>query len=217
MKTINTYITEKLHINKNVKTYKYFPKTKDELISDILDKIDKEGLGTENKPLDLNDICTSEITDMSGLFNYNGALKELSDKVNFVISDWDVHNVTDMSYMFAGSNFDGDLSGWNTSKVKDMSGMFSGSEFTDKNGDLSDWDVSSVENMYAMFCRSIFDGDISKWNVSKVENMNSMFFGSAFTGKNGNISRWDVSNVKSMYDIFSWCPLEKNPPKWYKS
>ena len=32
----------------------------------------------------------------------------------------------------------------------------------------------------------------------------------------GNISQWDVSNVTEMSDMFYDCPLEKNPPKWYK-
>ena len=40
-----------------------------------------------------------------------------------------------------------------------------------------------------------------------------MFFGSKF---NGDISKWDVSNVKTMNNTFACCPLEKNPPKWYK-
>ena len=65
MKTINTYINEKLVIGNNIDIYNYHPKDKNELIKAIQDKIDKEGLGTKNNPLDLNDIDTSEITDMS--------------------------------------------------------------------------------------------------------------------------------------------------------
>ena len=33
---------------------------------------------------------------------------------------------------------------------------------------------------------------------------------------NSDISKWNVSNVKEMEDIFDECPLEKNPPKWYR-
>ena len=32
----------------------------------------------------------------------------------------------------------------------------------------------------------------------------------------GDISNWDVSKVVNMRDMFDDCPLEKNPPKWYK-
>ena len=40
-----------------------------------------------------------------------------------------------------------------------------------------------------------------------------MFYRSKFKG---NIDNWDVSNVEDMQDMFKDCPLEKNPPKWYK-
>ena len=40
-----------------------------------------------------------------------------------------------------------------------------------------------------------------------------MFERSAF---NGDFSKWDIRKVKEMADVFKDCPLEKNPPKWYK-
>ena len=189
MKTINNYINEKLVIGNNLEGYYYHPKDKDELIECIKEKIDKEGLGTKDKPLDLNDIDTSKITDMNNLFDVlDGNLITLSKNGNFDISNWDVSNVEDMYYMFYGSCFNGDISDWDVSKVKDMEEMFAYSKFTGKNG------------------------DISNWNVSKVKSMRSMFGCSEF---NSNISKWDVSNVKDMFGMFYSCPLQKNPPKWY--
>ena len=72
-----------------------------------------------------------------------------------------------------------DLNFIDTSKITDMSYQFEESEF---NGDISKWNVSSVETMENMFSGSIFNGDISKWNVSKVKNMDYMFKGSALEG-----------------------------------
>jgi surface protein len=97
------------------------------------------------------------------------------------------------------------------SNITDMSGLFHTSYF---NGDISEWDVSNVTNMKRMFGLSKFNGDISKWDVSNVENMNYMFSGSKFTG---NISSWNVQHKTTTLDIFYNCPLQNNPPKWYRN
>ena len=57
------------------------------------------------------------------------------------------------------------------------------------------------------------DADLNDIDTSKVTNMSGLFMNRRF---NGNISKWDVSNVKTMHKMFEGCPLEKNPPKWYK-
>ena len=66
----------------------------------------------------------------------------------------DVSKITNMSYMFYDSEFDGDISKWNVSNVTNMHGMFFHSVF---NGDISDWDVSNVTNMSAMFANSKYN------------------------------------------------------------
>ena len=64
MKSLQNYITEKILINKNSKiSYNYHPKTKDELKDIIYQRIKSDG-----NECDLNDIDTSNITDMSFLF-----------------------------------------------------------------------------------------------------------------------------------------------------
>ncbi|NCD07633.1 MAG: BspA family leucine-rich repeat surface protein, partial [Spirochaetia bacterium] len=93
---------------------------------------------------DLAKIDTSEVTDMNNLFRnkpayYGGG-----------ISDWDVSNVTNMSYMFYGANlFNQNISSWDTSSVTNMSYMFYGASLF--NQDLSSWDVSNVTNHDSMF------------------------------------------------------------------
>ena len=151
MKKINKYISERLHINKDIDSYNYHPKTRDELIELINELIEERG-----NDADLNDIDTSEITDMSQLFfksNFNGD-----------ISEWDVSKVEDMSYMFSESTFNGDISNWDVSNVKGMFCMFYGSEFTSENGDISKWDVSNAKNnMYYMFSKSPLEKNPPKW------------------------------------------------------
>ena len=115
MKSLKQYIQEKLVIKKrnNVFDYKYFPETKEELKDLINQRIRKEG-----KEVNLNDIDTSKITDMSYLFadfeDFNGD-----------ISNWDVSNVKDMYGMFYGcKSFNQDISNWDVSKVKYFDNVF---------------------------------------------------------------------------------------------
>ena len=173
MKTLQHYITEKILINKNSKIgYIYHPKTKDELKNIINQRIESEG-----NECDLNDIDTS--------------------------------NITDMSKLFEGSEFNGNISKWNVSNVENMRYMFTNSKF---NGDISKWNVSNVTTMEYMFFCSEFDGDISKWDVSNVIDMKYIFEFSIF---NKDISNWDVSNVKFKLDMFHNCPIEeKYKPKF---
>ena len=114
MKSLKSYIQEKLIIKKSNNNYKYFPKTKKELKDIIFKRIKAEG-----NEVDLNDIDVSEIRDMSDLFegtNFKGD-----------ISGWDVSNVTDMSYMFYGcKSFNQDISNWDVSKVKNVYNIFIG-------------------------------------------------------------------------------------------
>ena len=162
MKKINKYILEhlenpkisiweRLHINKDIDSHNYHPKTRDELIELINELIEERG-----NDANLNDIDTSEITDMSQLF--------FKSKFNGNISEWDVSKVEDMSYMFSESTFNGDISNWDVSNVKDMFCMFYGSEFTGEHGDISKWDVSNDKNnMYYMFSKSPLEKNLPKW------------------------------------------------------
>ena len=80
------------------------------------------------------------------------------DGVNCTINDIDTSLITDMSFLFYESKFNGEISNWNVSKVKNMEGMFYRSKF---NNDISNWDVNKVKNMERMFYRSKFNKDIS--------------------------------------------------------
>lgn len=95
--------------------YNYQPKSKNELIK-LIRNLAKERGWDGN----YNDIDTSCITDMGGLFLtmplFNGD-----------ISDWDTSNVTCIKYMFASDRyFDKDISKWDLSNVEKggMSCMF---------------------------------------------------------------------------------------------
>ena len=111
----------------------------------------------------------------------------------------DTSNVVNMSFMFAGTKFNQDISSWNTSNVVNMSFMFYLAESF--NQPLNNWDVSNVTNMHSMFHEAIsFNQPLNNWNVSKVTDMNSMF--RVAYNFNQPLNNWDVSNVTDMNGMF---------------
>jgi surface protein/YD repeat-containing protein len=128
----------------------------------------------------LENIDTSQVTNMSGMFSGVSGLTELD------VSGWDTSRVTNMSNMFSGMGnlIELDVSDWDTSLVTNMSGMFSSaSGLTEL--DVSGWDTSRVTNMSHMFSgtSSLTSLDLTNWDVSRATStasnsgMRSMFRG----------------------------------------
>ncbi|KAA8496279.1 hypothetical protein FVE85_0008 [Porphyridium purpureum] len=119
---------------------------------------------------------------------------------NGEIGSWDVSRVANMGSMFCGAaSFNQEISGWDVSSVTDMRSMFQ--KASSFNQEISGWDVSSVTDMRSMFQKaSSFDQDISGWNISSVTDMSYMFYWAVHF--NQDISGWDVSNVTDMSAMF---------------
>ncbi|MCC4045068.1 BspA family leucine-rich repeat surface protein, partial [Enterococcus gallinarum] len=152
----------------------------------------------------LDKLDTSQVTDMSGMFNNTRGLTKLDvsnfdtsnvtnmyamfnglfDLTSLDVSNFDTRNVTNMSLMFANViNIDKfDLSNFDTRNVTDMSLMFANLRRSDLDTfsmDLSNFDTSQVTNMDRMFLglNRVSSLDISSFDTSKVTNMSSMFSG----------------------------------------
>ena len=211
MKALNTYINEKLVLNKNTfksPAYKYFPKTNSQLKNVLNEAI---RLRKNDDVIDLNDIDTSEITDMNNAFSSYDKIKKID------ISKWNVSNVInmeDMFYLCENLESIGDVSSWDVSKVKNMCCMFFANE--NINVDLSSWDVSKVENMDTMFykCNKFDFSTIENWDVSNCYNMDDMFCDCKYM--NADFSKWNTKSLTSMSEIFINCEsfTGKGLEKW---
>ena len=144
MKAIDIYINEKLKINKDTNKieYHYHPKSKSELITLLLELLEKRGSNA-----DLNDIDVSKITDFISLFYEVNRVPGI-DHID--ISKWDVSNVTNMNSMFYKCyGFNCDLSNWDVSNVNDMRHMF---EYCNSvNFDIEKWNVKETVKAKDMF------------------------------------------------------------------
>ena len=145
----------------------------------------------------IEDWNTSEVTDMSGLFQ-----DIIYTDINIYISKWDVSKVTDMSFMFYDvKGFISDIGEWDTSNVTTMKCMFSNAKSF--NQDISGWDTSNVTTMKGMFSNAkSFNQDISGWDVSKVTDMSFMFYKTFEFNQYSIFKCWDISNVDHMNGMF---------------
>ena len=154
--------------------------------------------------LDINFLNTSNITNMSYMFNGCNNLTSLD------LSNWDTSNVTDIRQMFAYCSklTSLDLSNFDTSNVKDMSSMFAQcNNLTSL--DLSNWDTSQVTNMSYMFyyCNNLKSIDVSGFDTSNVTDM-TFVFATCRALTSLDCSNWDISKVTANYNLntaFNYC------------
>ena len=125
------------------------------------------------KRIDLTNIDTSSVTNMTGMFAYCPALEELD------LSMLDTSSVTEMGEMFmlCTSLEELDLGAFDTSKVTDMDEMFIACVSLERLN-LTSFDTSSVKRMDGMFmfCSSFESIDLSSFDLSGLtDDVDGMF------------------------------------------
>lgn len=173
---------------------------------------------TENFNSNLTDWQVNGVTSMRGMFegsNFNNGGVKLT---------WEMHQVTDMAYMFKDNSVINVDLAFDLSVVTDATGMFKNA--TAFNGDI-EWGTGTrnIEDFQYMFQNATaFDGDLTLWNIDSAGSMagmfegttgfatgtanwtgmlaadlSGMFRGSAYTG---STSGWNTQNVTNMNSIF---------------
>ena len=175
--------------------------------------------------IDLSSFDTSEVEDMSFMFNFNLALEKLDvshfdtrrvksmyamfDNLTSLkeldVTNFDTSNVETMQYMFYNLNKVKklDLSHFNTENVKSMEGMFAYMTSL-RSLNLSGFNTSNVTIMQDMFAATsaLQALDLSSFDTRKVTNMQSMFFNMSSL-KNLIVTSFNTENVKNMNAMFA--------------
>ena len=120
--------------------------------------------------IDASNFNTSNVTNMSGMFNGEGGILGKAKVKNINISSFDTSNVTDMSDMFSGmANLTTlDVSNFNTPKVTNMQSMFYDLRNLTTLYASNNFTTSAVTNSDAMFRSSskLVGGNGTKYNSS---------------------------------------------------
>ncbi|MCR5019650.1 BspA family leucine-rich repeat surface protein [Ruminococcus sp.] len=155
--------------------------------------------------IDLSNVDTSNVTNMSGMFSV-GKYMCFRNLTSIDVSGFDTSSVTDMSYMFEGCEYltSLDVSGFDTSSVTDMSYMFEGCRYL-TTLDVSGFDTSNVISMRGMFssCEYLTTLDVCGFDTSNVTDMGHMFEGCKKLSSL-DVSGFDTSNVTDISVMF-WC------------
>lgn len=148
--------------------------------------------------VDLSSINTSNVTNMSGMF-------ESTSLTNYDLSSFNTSSVTDMSGMFTSAEAGNlDLSSLDTHNVKNMSSMFEYARLTNIN--LSSFNTENVSSMRAMFSGNsdLVDLNIDNFDTSNVINMGYMFEGDSNL-KSLNLTNFNTNKVTEMRRMFDGC------------
>ena len=166
----------------------------------------------------MNNWNTSNVTNMSSIFDYAGLFNQPigkwnTKKVEYInsmfreatafnqpIGEWNTEKVTDMAGMFQGaSSFNQPIGKWNTEKVISISGMFS--QATAFNQPIGKWNTEKVEYMGFTFEEATsFNQPIGEWNTENVTGISGMFRGAR--SFNQPIGKWNTEKIDNMYWMF---------------
>ena len=158
---------------------------------------------------DISNWDTSQVTDMSFMFQYASAF-------NQDIGRWNTVRVTNMAYMFSRCAFNQDIGSWDTARVTNMTHMFIRSAF---NQDIGSWNTEKVTDMSFMFYHAAaFNQDISSWTGTAATTAQTSMFqdATAFQAKytcsiSGPAS--SCNTIKSTWIApFPPPPLPPSPP-----
>ena len=159
----------------------------------------------------MENLNTSEVTDMSRMFDGCSALTKIN------VTKFDTKNVTDMSGMFSGCKAltQLNITKFDTKNVTNMNRMFEVCSALSKL-DVSKFDTKNVTEMSGMFygCKALTQLDVTKFNTKNVTDMSSMFH---YCSKLTTIYCNDTWTCNKSNKMFVACPKLKGAVSYDES
>ena len=214
MQKLDSYILEKLQLNKQSKVYK-------EIVNDAddLKRIIKYRYTENNKEIDATDLDVSAISDFHGVFSHLPEVKVInvtgwdisnadfldgvffdSQKLEKIIGldTWQINKAkqdVSLSWMFAQCSAlkEINLSGLNSINVTELSHMCFCCSSLEKIIGIENWDVTNVTLMNNMFtnCVKLKSVDLSNWKPQALKRVSKMFLNCKALTSIGNIDHWE--------------------------
>ena len=162
--------------------------------------------GSKTSKIDLSSFDTSNVVNMSGMFNSCTNINKLN------LRNFDTSKVSNMSAMFYSAtsleevNLDGfDLTS-STSGSNILGAMFSGANNL-KRVSMKNWKIPKLFTN-AIGCRtsslcseSLEYIDVTDWDLSKTKNLNGLF-GTLYAKEIKGLETWDTQNITDMGNMF---------------
>ena len=154
--------------------------------------------------INLQNVNTSNITNMGGMFSGSAKIKSLD------LSDFDVSNVTTFS-LFGGNTAlkSVDISGWKFESTQSLSNFFSAGLSGLESVNLKDVDTSNITDMSSMFAytTSLKKLNLESFDTSNVTNMNNMFRNMSVVKTISVSDSFVVDNVTTSTNMFTLSPI----------
>ena len=189
MKSLNQYIIEKILINKSSKLNKIKVESKDQLksiiqkrynndisfvylsdidVSELDDLSDVFGILDKAKVIDISGWDTSNVINMSYMFNRCTKLKKIVG-----IENLDVSKLEKANFMFDSCEnlVELDLTNWNPKLLQKTRYMFYGCSNLKIIKNIENWQLPNIKNVSYMFCNCTkLDVDLSNWDLTKIND-----------------------------------------------
>ena len=219
MKQLNAFINEKLIIHKDIDYEIYKPNDKDELIDILKERWEsKEQIKQGAYALDVSRIDVSKLTDIGHIFDFLDTYEKISIKELHGIDEWDVHNIENMSGLFANLGIKSiDVSNWDVRELRFAMSMFSDCLGLKEVIGLEKWKTSNLQVITFMFneCRNLEKVDISTWDTQNVHVALGMFNECRSLKTVGDIADWNLKKMQSVEQMFYNCKkLKLDIRKW---